>query len=114
MTLLRSQKAGGNKRLKLAAPNLNAWPFLAKSITILKESLGLYAVLYPLQFAAGGKMDVKTDGSCVVPLQISGKEIVTQTTFDIISPSTGQKLWSVASAFSVELNACQSVWLLAS
>ena len=47
-------------------------------------------------------MDVKSDGSYVVPLQISGQELVTKMTFDIINPSTGQKLWSAASASPIE------------
>ena len=39
----------------------------------------------------------KADTSKPVPLWINGEEVVTDTTFDVISPSTSEKLWSSSS-----------------
>lgn len=39
-----------------------------------------------------------------VPLWIDGKEVSTTTTFDVHSPSTGEKLWTGSSASTVEAN----------
>ena len=37
------------------------------------------------------------DNSKPVPLWIAGKEVTTDTTFDVISPTTSEKLWSSSS-----------------
>ena len=38
------------------------------------------------------------DTSSAVPLWIAGKEVKTETTFDVINPGDGKKLWSSCSA----------------
>jgi acyl-CoA reductase-like NAD-dependent aldehyde dehydrogenase len=37
-----------------------------------------------------------------VPLWIDGKEVTTTTTFQVTSPSTGEKLWTCSSASTTE------------
>lgn len=39
-----------------------------------------------------------TDTSYTVPLLINGKEVVTSTTFPVISPSTHKQIWQASSA----------------
>lgn len=39
-----------------------------------------------------------------VPLWINGKEVTTSTTFDVHSPTTGEKLWTSSSASTAEAN----------
>jgi acyl-CoA reductase-like NAD-dependent aldehyde dehydrogenase len=39
-----------------------------------------------------------TDTNYTVPLLIDGKELTTSTTFDVINPSTGKKVWASSSA----------------
>lgn len=39
-----------------------------------------------------------TEAMYTVPLLINGKEIITSTTFDVTSPSTGEVIWKCASA----------------
>ena len=39
-----------------------------------------------------------TNTSKPIPLWIDGQEVTTTTTFDVTSPSTGEKLWTASSA----------------
>ncbi|KIW09202.1 uncharacterized protein PV09_00130 [Verruconis gallopava] len=42
--------------------------------------------------------NVSSTANYVVPLLLNGKEVTTSSTFDVTSPSTGQKLWPCSSA----------------
>lgn len=48
----------------------------------------------------GGGYDDATNppSLCVIPLQINGQEIKTDTTFDVASPSTGKVIWKASAA----------------
>lgn len=51
---------------------------------------------------------VKPDPSYTVPLFINGKEVTTQTTFPVISPSSHQQVWSSSSASLDEVKSAVS------
>ena len=44
-----------------------------------------------------GQPNGSVDASTTVPLWIGGKEVTTSTTFDVINPSDGKKLWASSS-----------------
>ena len=48
----------------------------------------------------GGERGAATDtpSLCVIPLHINGQEIKTDTTFDVVNPSTGQVIWKSSAA----------------
>ena len=47
-------------------------------------------------------MNGQADLSKPVPLWIAGKEVTTETTFDVINPGNGEKLWTSSSASTKE------------
>jgi acyl-CoA reductase-like NAD-dependent aldehyde dehydrogenase len=54
------------------------------------------------------RIAVSPDSSYTVPLLINGKEVTTQTTFSVTSPTTHEKIWQSSSASLDDVKAATS------
>ena len=73
----------------------NVCKFIHKGLCKSNSSLSSYDLQSRYKLSAMG--DATKDVSSPVPLWIGGKEVTTETTFDVISPNDGKKLWSASS-----------------